>query len=66
MPMTNFEDLTQAIATDPTASFWLKRAIRDAADRDPIDALHDARHLHAILAARWDELLDLHMNAPKV
>lgn len=40
------------IYRDPTASFWLKEAIRTALDRDCVDAANDAAFLADFLAAR--------------
>ena len=37
----------EEILTDPTASCWLKTAIRSALDRDPVDAGHRRRGLGA-------------------
>ena len=41
---------------NPTTSNWLRKAIEDSLDRDPVDALSDARHLVAILQAELDEI----------
>lgn len=41
-----------AILNDPSASFWLKDALRTALQRDPVDAAHDAELLAAVLASR--------------
>lgn len=46
----------QKILNDPTASFWLKKAVQQMADRDPVDALHDAEELVILLRARWNEI----------
>lgn len=46
------EDLildADAVLADPSASFWLKAAIRDALARDPVDALNDALALAQVL-----------------
>lgn len=40
------------ILADPSASFWIKSALRTALDRDPVDAANDADVLAAVLAAR--------------
>lgn len=40
------------ILADPTASYWLKDAIREALARDCVDAANDAEMLARVLAAR--------------
>jgi hypothetical protein len=41
------------ILEDPAVSRWLKDAIKTAYQRDPVDALHDARRLLKMLAERY-------------
>jgi hypothetical protein len=41
------------ILEDPGVSHWLKDAIKTAYQRDPVDALHDARRLLKMLAERY-------------
>ncbi len=41
-----------AILNDPSASFWLKDALRSALQRDPVDAVRDAELLAVVLANR--------------
>jgi hypothetical protein len=41
----------------PTASFWLKDALKAALRRDVVDASHDAEILAQVLGARCDEAL---------
>jgi hypothetical protein len=43
------------ILNDPSASNWLRDALRKALDRDPVDAANDAEILAAVLAARAGE-----------
>lgn len=43
------------ILADPTASYWLKDALRSAMARDPVDAANDAEFLSAVLAEIADE-----------
>lgn len=45
------EEIEQVMA-DPSASYWLKEALRDALDRDPVDAARDAELLSRLLEAR--------------
>lgn len=44
------------ILNDPSASYWLKNALRSATRRDIVDALNDAETLLAILQDRFDKL----------
>lgn len=43
------------ILNDPSASNWLREALRQALARDPVDAANDAEILSAVLAARADQ-----------
>lgn len=45
------------ILTDPSASFWIKGALRSALDRDPVDAANDADVLAKALTRRCNRLL---------
>ena len=47
------------VLDDASASKWLKTALRDALQRDPVDALNDALILAVILEAHLREVLDL-------
>jgi hypothetical protein len=38
----------------PAASFWLKRALAETANRDPVDSLNDAEVLLEILKAECE------------
>ena len=49
----------EEILDDPSASDWLKGALRSALDRDPVDALNDALVLAAALEQRLRAALDL-------
>jgi len=48
---------TEQLLADPATSFWLKRALRGALMRDPVDASHDAEMLATVLAVRCREIL---------
>lgn len=37
------------VLASPGTSFWLKQAIRDNLNRDPVDAINDAEVLVAVL-----------------
>jgi hypothetical protein len=49
----------EGILDDPSASDWLKGALRSALERDPVDALNDALVLAATLEERLRAVLDL-------
>jgi hypothetical protein len=57
MPTSAIEG--REILDDPSASDWLKEALRSALDRDPVDALNDALLLAATLEERLRTVLDL-------
>jgi hypothetical protein len=48
-----------AMMADSSVSTWLKTALRDALERDPVDALNDALALAGILEDRLRITLDL-------
>ncbi len=47
----------EQVVCDPSASFWLKNALRSALTRDPVDAANDAEVLARILDQRCRKLL---------
>jgi len=47
------------VMADPSASVWLKTALRAALERDPVDALNDTLALAGILEERLRTLLEL-------
>ena len=49
----------QAILEDPAVSDWLKVALTEAIERDPVDALNDALLLAQMLDDRLRETLGL-------
>ena len=49
----------QAILEDPAVSDWLKVALTEAIERDPVDALNDALLLTQALDDRLRETLGL-------
>jgi len=49
----------QAILEDPAVSDWLKVALTEAIERDPVDALNDALLLAQTLDDRLREALGL-------
>jgi hypothetical protein len=50
---------SKEIFEDPTASAWLRYALRTALERDPVDALNDALALAEVLEERLRGVLDL-------
>ena len=46
------------ILADPGISYWLKDAIKTAYERDPIDAMHDARRLLKILGEWYTQMVN--------
>ena len=52
--MTYLDKLNQVLA-DPTASHWLKNALRALDSRDPVDALNDVEALQEIAEQRLNE-----------
>ena len=47
----------EEVLRDPSASFWLKAALRSALARDPVDAANDAEVLALLLDRRcWSML----------
>lgn len=45
------------LLVDPTASVWLKLALRSALCQDPVDAARDSQVLARVLARRCDDIL---------
>ena len=58
-PMPASDIAGEEILDDPSASDWLKGALRSALERDPVDALNDALVLAATLEERLRAALDL-------
>ena len=50
--------ILKEILADPTISFWLKDAIKTAYERDPVDALRDARWLLKMLGDRYTQIVN--------
>ena len=44
--------IAQLILSDPSTSFWMKRALESALARDPVDAARDASELAHVLQSR--------------
>ena len=47
----------EELLRDPSASFWLKAALRSALARDPVDAANDAEVLALLLHRRCRSML---------
>jgi hypothetical protein len=45
------------VLADPSASFWLKTALRSALCRDPVDAANDSAVLAKLLERGCDDVL---------
>ena len=46
------------ILADPGISSWLKDAIKTAYERDPIEAMRDARRLLTMLGERYTQIVN--------
>jgi hypothetical protein len=46
----------EQVLSDPTASFWLKDALRSAITRDPVDAANDAEVLFRLVDERCHKI----------
>lgn len=57
MKSKNNEELVAEILNDPAASHWLKKAISELGDRDPIDAAGDAYRLSIVMQARRNDAI---------
>ncbi len=55
--MSKTDYMIERIMASSSASWWLKRALSEALERDPVDASHDAMVLAEILARRCTESL---------
>jgi hypothetical protein len=49
--------LVKAISDDPSTSYWLKNALEQSLERDPIDAVNDSRLLADVMQSRLEEVL---------
>jgi len=52
--------MIQTLLESPTASNWLKQAIRDCLKRDCVDAARDAETLSYVLDARAKKYIAIH------
>lgn len=52
MTADKYNDARIALINDPSASYWLKRAVNELDARDPVDAQHDAELLATLAALR--------------
>ena len=46
--------LIEGVFKDPATSYWLKNAIKTSLDRDIVDAINDAKHLHSLLIKSYN------------
>lgn len=56
--MINTEEEVKQLMADPATSFWLKKSLTTALDRDPVDAFLDAQVLCRIVSTRSAETLE--------
>lgn len=56
------ERIAQTMA-NPATSHWLKGALTQAIQRDPVDALADAQHLALLLRSRLEDIMGTHGEA---
>jgi len=54
--MPTYDEALRAVLHDPTASWWLKRAIADVLRRDCVDAVNDAEYLLKLLTDRLEAI----------
>lgn len=53
-----YEDFKSQALADPSTSYWLRHALAQLEQRDPVDAANDAEILALIFRARANELLE--------
>jgi hypothetical protein len=53
------ESRVEDILSDPAVSTWLKAALRESLERDPVDALNDVLLLASLLEDRLRDAFDL-------
>ena len=58
MPVISLNMNLKEILADPGISYWLKDAIKTAYERDPIDAMHDARRLLKMLGEWYTQMVN--------
>jgi hypothetical protein len=57
LPAASSEEMLRRLYGDPSTSFWLKEALRQALKRDPFDAVNDAIVLLDVLRCREREVI---------
>src|SRR5271165_6450955 len=58
VPVIGLNMNLKEILADPGISYWLKDAIKTAYERDPIDAMHDARRLLKMLGEWYTQMVN--------
>ena len=58
VPVISLNMNLKEILADPGISYWLKDAIKTAYERDPIDAMHDARRLLKMLGEWYTQMVN--------
>ncbi len=56
--MTKAEIKMNEVLKEPCVSFWLKKAIKELKQRDPIDAFRDLEFLKELWSEHCNELAD--------
>ncbi len=56
----NFQKQAEVIKGDPSVSVWLKKAISELEQRDPVDAMNDAELLLHLMNLRFKEIAENH------
>lgn len=52
----NVQDIIHMVIESPSVSFWLKGAIKELLDRDPVDAWADAEVLKQVMYMRLKKI----------
>jgi hypothetical protein len=53
------DPVLEQVLSDPAASHWLKAALRESLERDPVDVLNDVLALAGVLEERLREAMGL-------
>lgn len=57
-PNETWEQTARRYQAAPDVSFWMKHAISDLLQRDPVDAVSDVEALSNLMARRADAILE--------
>lgn len=56
-----FQAQAELVKKDPGVSNWLKTAVTQLLERDPVDAINDAELLHHLMSLRMHDLESKHL-----